>query len=297
MSSGQILGYRCGSTGPFISHLFFEIGKQSDKARRQSDEAGKLSAKVSSQCMGERKDSGSVVIAVDKSDMDVVNAGGKCERIDIVKKGVHDSCGGSKNKDKGEVSFEVEGLGSSGSIGGCVGPSGGKGNYRCEATLIESLEKGDIDKINVCNLDSQDSDSLESRVERNCNDVSKMGKGRVTKAKVLDGGSCESGGEGHSNSIRVFGSKDGSSSGVAVSGNQVVYINFEKGRGILGSGLSSMGGSAIDLYVDLGDLNPLFQKGKVGEIGASLCHSERRRKKGLFCLKNSFDEDSKWGSC
>ena len=102
------------------------------------------------------------------------------------------------------------------------------------------------------------------------------------KAKVHDDGSFESGDDGYSNSIRVFGSKDGSSSGVAVSGNQTVYINFEKGGGLIGSGLSIIGGPGIDLYVDLGDLDHLFEKGKKGEIGSSPCLPERRRKKRDF---------------
>ncbi|KAK0580030.1 hypothetical protein LWI29_035390 [Acer saccharum] len=91
-------------------------------------------------------------------------------------------------------------------------------------------------------------------------------------------------------SIRVFGSNDGPSGGVAVSGDQVVFINFDKGNGLVGFGLSPMEddleGPAIDLYVDLGDLEPLFRKGKVGEIVASPGPSDRKwGKKEFFPLR------------
>ncbi|KAK0598903.1 hypothetical protein LWI29_000570 [Acer saccharum] len=59
-----------------------------------------------------------------------------------------------------------------------------------------------------------------------------------------------------------------------------------KSKKSYGSGLnpvgSDFGGPAIDLYVDLGDLEPLYRKGSVGKMVASLCSSDRRREKKVF---------------
>ncbi|KAK0576919.1 hypothetical protein LWI29_025372 [Acer saccharum] len=112
-----------------------------------------------------------------------------------------------------------------------LGSSGGSNN-KSEATNVSCLEK---------------------RVSKCSNDVGKK---------------CIGESLGSTKSIRVFGSQDGSSGGVAVSGDQMVFINFDKDKGVLGFDLSSMGsdlgGPAIDLYVDLGDLEPFFRNGKVG---------------------------------
>ncbi|KAK3200359.1 hypothetical protein Dsin_023774 [Dipteronia sinensis] len=113
-------------------------------------------------------------------------------------------------------------------------------------------------------------------VVKNRTDVSKIRKASVTKAKIHDGGFFES------NSIKVFGSNDGSSRGVAVSGNQVIYINFDKGGGLLGSGLSSIDGPAIDIYVDLGDLEHLFEKGRWGKSVLLRAFPKDRQKKTFF---------------
>ncbi|KAI9201250.1 hypothetical protein LWI28_020734 [Acer negundo] len=71
----------------------------------------------------------------------------------------------------------------------------------------------------------------------------------------------------NSKSIRVFGSNDGISGRVVVSGDQTVYINFEKDKGSIGSGLCLVGGDlsgpTIDLYVDLGDFEPFYRIGKI----------------------------------
>ena len=88
---------------------------------------------------------------------------------------------------------------------------------------------------------------------------------RGSKCSNDVGKKCISESLGCSKSIRVFGSQDGSSGGVTVLGDQVVFINFDKDRGVLGSGLNSVGiGPAIDLFVDLGDLEPFFSEGKAG---------------------------------
>ena len=164
----------------------------------------------------------------------------------------------------------------------------------CVASPTGCLDRIDIEKI--VSVGSSDSNVIASGGR---GVISKVGSGEVAARKenfssVEKGvvGSCgfESK-KSYGKSIRVFGSNDGSSGGVAVSGDQVVFINFDKGNGLEGSGLSPMGddlsGPAIDLYVDLGDLEPLFQKGKVGEIVTSPCPSDRRwGKKRFFSFKN-----------
>ncbi|KAK0599959.1 hypothetical protein LWI29_010201 [Acer saccharum] len=86
--------------------------------------------------------------------------------------------------------------------------------------------------------------------------------------------------------VRVFGLDDGISRGVAVSSDQTIYINFEKDKGLLGSGLcpvgDDLGSPAIDLYVDLGDLEPFFRNGKMGADVASSSPTARRRGKKIF---------------
>ncbi|KAI9193893.1 hypothetical protein LWI28_001087 [Acer negundo] len=95
----------------------------------------------------------------------------------------------------------------------------------------------------------------------------------------------------YAKSIRVFGSNNGSSRGVVVSSDQVVFINFDKGNSLLRSDLNPMGsdfgGPAIDLYVDLGDLEHFYQKGSVGKIVTSLCSSDRRREEKKISLQES----------
>ncbi|KAK2639779.1 hypothetical protein Ddye_027574 [Dipteronia dyeriana] len=62
------------------------------------------------------------------------------------------------------------------------------------------------------------------------------------------------------------------SEGVAVSGNQVVFMNFIEGKGLPRSDLCSvdsvLGGPAIDLYVDLGGLNSFVQNEKESNLVA-----------------------------
>ena len=91
----------------------------------------------------------------------------------------------------------------------------------------------------------------------------------------------------NSKSIRVFGSDDGISGGVLVSGDQTVYVNFDKDKGLLGSGLcptgGDLGGLAIDLYVDLGELEPFFRNGKMGaDVASSSSFARRCGKKNFF---------------
>ncbi|KAK3231708.1 hypothetical protein Dsin_003589 [Dipteronia sinensis] len=62
-------------------------------------------------------------------------------------------------------------------------------------------------------------------------------------------------------SVKVFGSKDGSCGGVSVSSIQVVYFNFEEEKDPKGV---NFGSSAIDLFVDLGSLEPFVRKVDVG---------------------------------
>ncbi|KAK0596728.1 hypothetical protein LWI29_018455 [Acer saccharum] len=72
-------------------------------------------------------------------------------------------------------------------------------------------------------------------------------------------------------------------------------MNFiDKGNSLLGSGLnpvgSDLGDPAIDLYVDLGDLEPLYRKGSEGKIIASPCSSDRRREKKNWKSVIFFDD-------
>ena len=63
----------------------------------------------------------------------------------------------------------------------------------------------------------------------------------------------------------------------------MVFINFEKGKGtVLSSIRGDLGGQTIDLFVDLGDLEPFSLNGEVGAVVASLCSSDRRRGKKYF---------------
>ncbi|KAK0591037.1 hypothetical protein LWI29_034738 [Acer saccharum] len=81
-------------------------------------------------------------------------------------------------------------------------------------------------------------------------------------------------------SVKIFGSKDGSCGGVSVSGNQVVYFNFEDNKDSKGGNYV---GPAIDLFVDLGGLEPFVRKGNVEESVVSSCLPVARRK-----IKNFF---------
>ncbi|KAK0599518.1 hypothetical protein LWI29_005991 [Acer saccharum] len=198
-----------------------------------------------------------------------------------------------------------------GKSGVIVGETNGKVEASC-------LDKRDHDKPTVSKLGSS--------AFNDSNDVFKIEKGMAVKAiggrgasaKILDGGIAKSG-EGcgsvckavlrskldfncsdsnRSSVIRlmivwfpwVFGSDDGISGGVAVSGDQTVYINFEKDKGSIGSALCPVGdvlsGPAIDLYVDLGDFEPFFGNEKMGDDVVSLSSSARRRgKKNFFPSK------------
>ena len=106
---------------------------------------------------------------------------------------------------------------------------------------------------------------------------------RGSKCSNDVGKKCISESLGCSKSIRVFGSQDGSSGGVAVSGDQVVFINFDKDKGVSGSGLSSVGsGPAIDLFVDLGGLELFVRKGKLGNSMDSSCPSIAKQSNKRF---------------
>ena len=80
-------------------------------------------------------------------------------------------------------------------------------------------------------------------------------------------------------SVKVFSSKNGSCGGVSVSGNQVVYFNFEEDKDPNGV---NFGGSAIDLFVDLGGLEPFVWKCKVGNSTDFSCPSIGRRSNKNF---------------
>ncbi|KAI9177968.1 hypothetical protein LWI28_021187 [Acer negundo] len=80
-------------------------------------------------------------------------------------------------------------------------------------------------------------------------------------------------------SVKVFDSKDRSSGGVSVSGNQVVYFNFEEDKDLKGVNID---GPAIDFFVDLRGLDPFVRKGKVGSSVDSLCSSIARLSNKIF---------------
>ncbi|KAK0589834.1 hypothetical protein LWI29_019108 [Acer saccharum] len=70
--------------------------------------------------------------------------------------------------------------------------------------------------------------------------------------------------------LRFFSSKNGSCGGVSVSGNQVVYFNFEEDKDPKGV---NFGGSAIDLFVDLGGLEPFVRKVDEVSVAVARCGS------------------------
>ncbi|KAK3228033.1 hypothetical protein Dsin_007895 [Dipteronia sinensis] len=196
-----------------------------------------------------------------------------CAKLDIEK---------NRILDYGDVSGDMVVLGSKELIGGFVGIWIGGGTYdKWEASMSNCGSLGScvgkggecIVRGGVSKLDFQCNESLGSSVNKIKNKLASLERVESKKSK--------------SKSIRVFGSDDGLSGGVAVSGDHVVYINFQKGKGLLGSSLcpvgGDLGGPAIDLYVDLRGLEPFFRNEKVRAIVASPCPSARRRgKKNYF---------------
>ncbi|KAK0583685.1 hypothetical protein LWI29_001467 [Acer saccharum] len=111
-------------------------------------------------------------------------------------------------------------------VGSCVGKSG------------EPLVKGGVSKLGFqCN------ESIGRSVVKNNDRLASLEDVESKKT--------------YGKSIRVFGSNDVLSGGVA----------FERGKGLLRSGLSLMGGDlggpAIKLYNDLGGLEPFFEMGRM----------------------------------
>ncbi|KAK0572105.1 hypothetical protein LWI29_026222 [Acer saccharum] len=189
-------------------------------------------------------------------------------------------------------------LGAFNSIDGVVGSSVGKvdkvernqlmteniklnkasGEWGTNGGDIENKEeREEWASVGSCDLDSCDCDSIDG-VVGSC-----VGQGcrrfKIDNYRVAHSDSVESN-LANRRSVKVFGSKDGSRGGVSVSGNQVVYINFEEDKDLQGVNFDS---PAIDLFVDLGGLEPFVRKGKLGNSMDSSCPSiAKQRNKRFF---------------
>ena len=80
---------------------------------------------------------------------------------------------------------------------------------------------------------------------------------------------------------------------MSVSSNHVVYFNFEEDKDPKGV---NFGGSAIDLFVDLGGLEPFVRKGKVGNSADSLCPFVGRRSNKNFFPSRSHRMETRSGA-